>query len=162
MNRLCLGLLLFLLSPALLLAQRYGRPYSIAENPQVLLQIRIDKDHRYLRVSDLRKMPRTVITQTDPATHFQHTYEGVALDQLISPQVLATPRGRIAIESDSHHTVTLSFSDLAADPKPMIVDTIDGKPVPGDAPYYFLAKGRQQPLQTITIASVDCITVALQ
>jgi len=162
MNRLCLGLLLFLLSPALLLAQRYGRPYSIAENPQILLQIRVDKDHRYLRVSDLHKMPRTVITQTDPATHFQHTYEGVALDQLIPAQLLSTPKERIEIQSGSHHIVTLSASDLAADPKPMIVDTIDGKPVPGDAPYYFLAKGRQQPLQTISIAAVDCITLSSQ
>jgi len=160
MNKQCLGLLLFFLCPALLLAQRYGRPYSIAENPQVLLQVRIDKYHRYLRVSDLRKMSRTVVTQTDPATHFQHVYEGVALDQLVPAQVLASPKERIEIEFGSHHSATLSVSDLAADPKPMVVDTIDGKPVPGDAPYYFLAKVRQQPVQAI--AAVDCITLISQ
>lgn len=157
MARQCLILLLVLFSPTLSVAQRYGRPYSMAESPQILLLVKVDKNHHYFRPADLRKMQRVVITQKDPVTNATHTYEGVPLEQLVSNAVLTSPGELIEIEYDSHQTVTIPGPDLDMQTKPIIADTVDGKALSGDAPYCFVVKSRYKPVQAIN--GVETITV---
>jgi hypothetical protein len=159
MVRQCLAPLLFLplLIPTVSMAQRYGRPYSLAESPQILLLVKAEKNHHYFRPSDLRKMPRTAVTETDPATNTPHTYEGVALDQLLPGTVFSSPGEAIEIEFDSHRTLTLSTNDLDLQSKPIIADTVDGKPLTGDAPYCLVAKPRSKAVQKIN--EVQTITL---
>jgi hypothetical protein len=150
-------LLLLLLTPAAAFSQRYGRPYSLAEDPQLLLQIRVDNKSRYLRASDLRKMQPSVVTESDPATKTTHIYEGVTLDQLVPAAALASQGERIAIDFGSHQNITISALDLDSQIKPMVVYLVDGKPISGHAPYYFVIKSRGKPVETI--AGVQCIAV---
>jgi hypothetical protein len=159
MLKQCLTPFLFcsLLIPTASMAQRYGRPYSLAESPQILLLVKAEKNHHYFRPSDLRKMPRTVVTETDPATNTAHTYEGVALDQLLPGTVLSSPGEVIEIEFDAHRTLTLPATDLDLQSKPIIADTVDGKPLTGDAPYCFVAKPRSKAVQKIN--EVQTITL---
>ena len=82
MVRQCLAFFLLLLSPVALMCQRYGRPYTLAESSQLLLQVKVQNESHYFRVSELRKMQRMSVTPIDPATPMSHVYEGVALDQL--------------------------------------------------------------------------------
>lgn len=157
MIRQCLALLLLLFTPTALMPQRYGRPYTLAENPQLLLEIRVQKQARYFRVADLRKMQRSAVTLTDPATNTSHVYVGVALDQLIPNTALTSQGESIEIAFDSHKTVTISGIDLDPQTRLIVVDTVDGKPLSGHAPYYLVTKSRGKPQQTIT--DVQCITI---
>jgi hypothetical protein len=150
-------LLLLLLAPAAAFSQRYGRPYRLAEDPQLLLQIRVDNKSRYLRAADLRKMQPSVVTESDPATKAPHIYEGVTLDQLVPAAALASQRERIEIEFGSHQNITISALDLDSQIKPMVVYMVDGKPISGHAPYYFVIKSRGKPVETI--AGVQCIAI---
>ena len=154
MTRQCLIVLLLLLEPVASVGQRYGRPYTLAENPQLLLEIKVQNKHRYFRPADLRKMPRSVVTETDPTTHASHVYEGVALEQLVPGIALG---GGIEIEFGSHHTLIISGADLDSQTRPLVVDTVDGKPLSGHAPYSFVAKSHSKATQTIT--DVESITV---
>jgi len=63
----------------------------------------------------------------------------------------------IEIEFDSHQKTTISTSNLDTQPKAIIADTIDGKPLSGDAPYWFVAKSRDQSIQKIS--AVETVTV---
>src|SRR5215469_10948775 len=82
-NSILLPLLLFSLIASACMAQRYGRPYTLAQSPQILLLVKTDKNHHHFRPSDLKKLPRTVVTITDRVTNSPHTHEGVALEQLL-------------------------------------------------------------------------------
>jgi hypothetical protein len=157
MTRQYLALLLLLFTPAALMAQRYGRPYNLALSPQLLLEVRVQKLDRYFRVSDLKKMQRSSVTLTDPATNRSHVYEGVALEQLVPNGGLASPDQNIEIAFDSHKTLTISGIDLDPQTRLTVVDTVDGKPLSGHAPYYVVAKSRGKPQQTII--DVYCITI---
>jgi len=149
-------LLVSLVVPTACMAQRYGRPYTIAQSPQILLLVKVDKNHHYFRPADLHKMPRTVVTENDPVTNAPHTFEGVALDQLL-PNGVTLPGEIMEVEFDSHRTLTLSGTDLDPQSKPIIADTVDGKPLSGDAPYCFVAKSRYKGLQKVS--EVQTITV---
>jgi hypothetical protein len=157
MIRQFLALLLLLFTPTASIPQRYGRPYSLAENPQLLLEIRVQKDERYFRAADLRKMQRSTVTLTDPATNTSHVYQGVALDQLVPNAALRLQSGSIEIEFDSHKILTISETDLDPQTRLLVVDTVDGKPLSGHAPYYLLTRSRGKPQQTIT--DVERITI---
>jgi hypothetical protein len=137
--------------------QRYGRPYTLAENPQVLLEIRVQKQDRYFRVSDLRRMHRSAVTLTDPATNTSHAYEGVALEQLVPNSALSLQGGSIEIAFGFHKTLTISGIDLNPQTRLLVVDTVDGKQFSGHVPYYLVTRSRGKPLQTIT--DVECITI---
>jgi hypothetical protein len=152
MSKQAFVMLLLLLTPTAAMPQRYGRPYSLAENPQILLQIRIANKSRYFRAPHLRRMPRSVVTQTDSTT--KHVYEGVALDQLVPSAALASEGASIEIEFGSHKTLTLSGIDLDAARKLIVIDTVDGKPLSGHVPFYLLAKSSDKPL-----TEVECIIV---
>ena len=152
-----LALIALLLTPVASFPQRYGRPYTLAENPQFLLEIKAQNKTHYFRVADLRKMHRTDITMTDPATHASHVYEGVSLDQLLPPLTLASTGQTIKIDFGSHQTLVLSGIDLDPDSKLIIIDTVDGKPLAGSAPYYLFEKLRGKPLQSV--ADVRSITL---
>ena len=156
MSKQCLALFLLLITPLGAMPQRYGRPYSLAEQPQILLQIRFANKSRYFRGSDLRRMQRSVVTQTDSTTKASHVYEGVTLEQLAPSTDLALQGGSIEIEFGSHQTLTLSGIDLAAERKLIIIDTVDGKPLSGHVPFYVFAKSGDKP-----ITDVQCITVKL-
>ena len=157
MIRLCLAALVLLTAPIAAMSQRYGRPYSLAENPQLILEIRIEKEHRYFNVSDLRKMQRSTVTLTDPTTNTSHTYEGVALDQLVPNSVLTSPGETIEILFGREKTSTAAEIPLDPQTKLIVVDSVDGKPLTGAAPYYLLAKSPSKPQQAI--AHVRSITL---
>jgi hypothetical protein len=156
-RRLLPILLLSIVVPSACMAQRYGRPYTLAQSPQILLLVKTDKNHHYFRPSDLKKLPRTVVTMADPVSNLPHTYEGVALEQLLPSGGALTPNGLIEIEFDSHQKITIPTIDLDTQPKVIIADTIDGKPLSGDAPYWFVAKSRDKAVQKVT--DVETITV---
>jgi len=150
-----------LVAPWSLPAQRGGRPdglynYQRSTNPQLLLEVNVQGQRSYFRPSQLRKMPRTVVILSDPATSLSHTYEGVALDRL-------TQKGgnwgseTVKISFNSRQSVVISARELDAVTKPMIADTVDGKPLTSHAPYYFLGKSLRTTLGPI--ADVWCITV---
>ena len=157
MARQCLILLVLLFTPTAFLPQRYGKPYTLAQNPQLLLQIRVQKTRLYFRTSDLRKMQRSVVTITDPTTNTSHVYEGVALEQLVASAGLASDGGGIEIEFGSHQRLIISGGDLDPQTKLIVIDTVDGKLLSGHAPYYVIEKCRGKPVQTIT--DVQCITL---
>ena len=149
-------LLLFLL-PAAAYPQRYGRPYSFVNDQQLLLQVRLDMKSHYFRAADLRKMQPSVVTESDAATKATHIYEGVTLEQLVPANVLASPVERLQIEFGSHQFRTISSNDLDFQVKPLVVYLIDGKSIPGTAPYYLVLKFRGKPVETIV--GVACIDV---
>ena len=150
-------LLILLLTPTASCPQRYGRPYTLADNPQLLLEIKVQSKSSYFRVSELRKMQRCVVTQTDPATKVSHVYEGVSLDQLIPNLSFASEGESIQIEFGSRHSVmTVSLRELDSQVKPIVVDKIDGKELSGRTPFSFLVKPRGKPVETIS--DINCIT----
>jgi hypothetical protein len=157
MIRQCLALILLLFTPTAVMPQRYGRPHTLAENPQVLLEIRVQKQDHYFRVSDLRKMQRSAVTLTDPATSTSHVYEGVALEQLVPNSALRLQGGSIEIAFGSHKTLTISGIDLDPQTRLLVIDTVDGKQLSGHVPYYLVTRSRGKPEQTIT--DVECITI---
>ncbi len=150
-------ILLLLLLPTAAFSQRYGRPYSLVNNQQVLLQVKVDSKSRYFRAADLRKMQPSVVTQGDPATKATHIYEGVTLEQLIPAKALASPGERLRIEFGSHRISTISGMDLDFQVKPLVVYLVDGKPISGPVPYYLVIKFRGKPVETIV--DVDGIAV---
>jgi hypothetical protein len=159
MTRQCLIPLLFfsLLLPPASMAQRYGRPYSMAESPQILLLVKAEKNHHYFRPADLRKMQRTVVTEVDAVTNAPHTYEGVALEQLLPSAALSSPGEVIEVEYGSHQTIVIPANNLDNQTKVIIADTVDGKQLTGDAPYCFVIKSRYKPFQKLS--EVETITV---
>jgi hypothetical protein len=157
MVKQCLASFLLLLTPTALLCQRYGRPYTLAESPQLLLQVKVQNESHYFRVSDLRKMQRLSVTLMDPETRASHVYEGVALEQLAPGSALGSRWGVIEIEFGLHQTTIVSASDLNPQTKLIVVDTVDGKTLAGHAPYYFVEEGSGKPLRKIV--DVECITI---
>jgi hypothetical protein len=156
MLRQCLALILFI-TPAITMAQRYGRPYSLAENPQVLLEVKAQKQHHYFRAADLREMPHSSVTLVDPATHTSHVYEGVTLDQLAPTSARSLQGERVDVAFGSHQTVTLSGTDLDAQSQLLVADTVDGKQLSGHIPYYLVARSPGKLPQTLP--DVLCITI---
>jgi hypothetical protein len=150
-------LLLLLLLPTAAFSQRYGRPYSLVNDQQLLLQVKVESKSHYFRAADLRKMQPSVVTQGDPATKATHTYEGVTLEQLVPANALASPGERLRIEFGSHKISTISGMDLDFQVKPMVVYLVDGKPISGRAPYYLVIKLLGKPVETMV--GVDCIAV---
>lgn len=151
-------LLLLILLPTAAFSQRYGRPYSLVNDQQVLLQVKVENKSRYFRAADLRKMQPSVVTQGDPATKATHIYEGVTLEQLVPANALASPGEQLRIEFGSHRISTISGMDLDFQVKPLVVYLVDGKPISGPVPYYLVIKFRGKPVETIV--DVDCIAVA--
>jgi hypothetical protein len=89
MNRYGLMLTLLLFSATESLAQRYGRPdaaqnYGRVQNPQILLQVKVDKKSLHFRSSDPQKMQRSTVKLHDLTTNTSRTYEGVSLEVLLS------------------------------------------------------------------------------
>jgi len=91
----------------------------------------------------------TKVTEVDPGTNVSHIYEGVALDQVVPSSVLASPGEQIEVEFGSHQTLTISAIEVDTSAKAIIADTIDGKPLSGDTPYWLVFKSRDRGLQKI-------------
>ena len=147
--------LLVLLTPTASVPQRYGRPYNLAEKPQLLLQIKVQAKSQYFRVSTLRTMQRSVVTQIDSVTNVSHVYEGVSLEKLIP--ILASGGQSIQIEFGSHRTVKLLLTEIDFQVEPIVVDKVDGKELSGYTPFCFVVKLRGKPVETIP--DVECIAV---
>jgi hypothetical protein len=156
MCRKYLFLFVLLFTPTRSLAQRYGRPYTLAENRELYLEIKVQNKSRYFCSSDLRKMQRSVVTLTDPTTNTSHAYEGVALDLLV-PTALALEGEIIQIEFGSHQTLIIPGIDLDSGAKLIVIDTVDGKLLSGRVPFYFVEKCGDKSLKKIT--DVRSITV---
>ena len=157
MYRPCVILFVLLFVPAASLPQRYGRPYTLAETPELYLQIKVQNKSRYFSPSDLQKMQRSVVTLTDPTTNTPHAYEGVALERLMPATALALEGEIIQIEFGSHQKLTIAGIDLDPGTKLMVIDTVDGKRLSGHVPYYFVEKCRGKSLEKLT--DVQSITV---
>jgi len=142
-------LLLLLLLPATAFAQRYGRPFSLAEDPQLLLQIKVQNKSHYFRAADFRKLRQSSVTESDPQTKATHTYEGVTLEQLVPATGLLAPGERIDVEFGSHQSRSISDTDLDSQVKPLVVYVVDGKQLSGHTPYYLLIKPRGKPFEAI-------------
>lgn len=151
-------LLLLLFIPIAAMPQKYGRPYSLPAIPELLLQVSVQKKTHYFSVYDLRKMPRSVVTATDPTTDQPHLYEGVALETVAPNATLGSEGASIEIEYGSHQTLTISASDLEPRTKSIVADTVDGKALSAYAPYDFVAKFRGKP--ALTIVGVRSIRVS--
>jgi hypothetical protein len=155
---LSLVLLLFRFIPTAAMPQRYGRPYSLAEpSPSVLLEVSVGKKNHYLRDSELRKMPRSIVTETDPATNQTHVYEGVALDRLVPTKGFNSAGEIVEIEYGFHQIQTISETTVDTRAELIVVDTLDGKPLSRNAPYYFVAKFQRKP--SLTIMGVNRVSV---
>ena len=157
MIRRCLAAVVLLLAPVAATSQRYGRPYSLAENPQLILEVRVENEHRYFRLSDLRKMQRSTVIVADPVTRTTHVYEGVALERLVPNAAWRAQGEAIEIGFGADKTLTIAADDLDPQTKLIVVDTVDGKPLSGAAPYYLVTKPRSKPEQAI--AHVRYITL---
>lgn len=157
MIRHCLAAVVLLLAPVAAMSQRYGRPYSLADNPQLILEVRVEHEHRYFKLSDLRKMQHSTVTVVDPATGTSHVFEGVALERLVPNAAWSAPGESIEIEFGADKTLTIAAKDLDPQTKLIVVDTVDGKPLSGAAPYYLVTKPRSRPEQAIP--HVRCITL---
>ena len=110
-------LLLLFFMPLELQAQRYGRPdsaqnYGRVQNPQLLLQVKVQKKRTYFRTSDLRKMKRVHLTLSDPSTGLPRTYEGVNLEDLLQPRTLVSESAVIDVSFDKHQTLRIQGADL--------------------------------------------------
>ena len=55
----------------------------------------------------------------------------------------------ITIEYGSQKIAKISETDLDAQTQPMVVDTVDKRPLAGPAPYGFVTKLRGKPIRTI-------------
>jgi len=102
-------------------------------------------------------MPRTVVTGTDPTTNQTHVYEGVALEQLMAVTTLSSGGETVEIEVGSHKTQTIYRNDLESGTRLIVVDTVDGKPIPRYAPYDLVTEVSGKP--TLTIINVRCIRI---
>jgi hypothetical protein len=154
-KKLCLILLALLLIPTPATPQRYGRPYTPVGLPTLLLEVSVGRKTHYFSQYDLRRMPRSVATETEPTTKQTHIYEGVALDQLVAIATLTSTGETIQIESGSHQTQTLSGNDLATETNLIVVDTVDGKPLSLYRPYCFVAIFRDKaPLIASDVRSI--------
>lgn len=156
MKRIPLALLL-LFFPSAATPQRYGRPYTLASIPQLLLQVSAQKKTHYFSVYELRKMPRSVVTETDPTTNQTHVYEGVALGKLVPTAGLPSAGEIVEIEYGSHQRQTIPGTALDTLTELIVVDTVDGKPLTADAPYSLIAKFPLKP--ALRISGVHCVAV---
>ena len=149
-RRTSLVLLLSLFIPTAAMPQRYGRPYSLASIPQLLLQVSAQKKTHYFSVYDLEKMPRSILADNDPNTNQTHVYEGVALDRLVPTSGHHSKDERVDIEYGSHQRLTIPGSALDTSTELIVVDTVDGKRLSADAPYSLVAKFPRKPALRIS------------
>jgi hypothetical protein len=147
-----LGVIL-LLGPSESFGQRgIHRSGSPPKPTQLLLQLRVNGKRFYFRISDLKKMQRSVVVLTDRPTGVAHRYEGVDLEKLILNRTEHRESEVIEIFTNAHQTITIPSADLDTNAQPMVVDTVDGKALAGYVPYYFIAKTRQgnsQPMKGV-------------
>src|ERR1700687_4678966 len=88
--RLEVALMLITLTSGCAFAQRHGRADSVQNyspkppNPILNIHYQAAGTWSYIRLSDLLKMKRAVISISDPKTNKKNTYEGVSMNQLVS------------------------------------------------------------------------------
>ena len=101
-------------------------------------------------------MRRSVVTLTDSVTGESHAYEGVSLDQL-AQNISILDSENLKISFGLLGKVTFWGRELNSVTMPIIADTVDGKPLTGYAPYYFVAKSFGDVVRPIP--SIWCITI---
>jgi len=145
-NRL-VGLALLVLSPLCASAQRHGRPDAIQNymksarplNQELSLDFEPTHSWVYFHLKDLRQMKRTTVRATDPVTHVTTSYEGVSLSELV-PGRLANYRFEVFKEFWAFRDErALSSEDLNLEAETIVADTVNGKKLVGDSPFYFAA-----------------------
>jgi hypothetical protein len=141
------GLVLFTLFPMCASAQRHGRPDAVQNYMKSMrplnqeLSLDFEPTHRwvYFHLKDLRQMKRTTVRATDPVTHVTTSYEGVSLGELV-PDRLANYRFEVFKEFWAFRDKrALSSEDLNLEAETIVADTVNGKKLVGDAPFYFAA-----------------------
>jgi hypothetical protein len=145
-NRLA-GLALLALFSLCASAQRNGRPDAIQNymksarplSQELSLDFEATHSWVYFHLKDLRRMKRTTVRATDPVTHATISYEGVSLNELV-PGGLANYRFEVFKEFWAFRDErALSSEDLNLDAETIVADTVNGKKLVGDTPFYFAA-----------------------
>ena len=151
-------LIFSLFGASVLLAQRGGRGDAVQlfeatrHNPHILLQIRTGGARFYVCTSDLRKMPRSAVILTDPATGILHKYEGVPLEYLLRGHGLSLKAGTLEVSSGRHEKMTVADTPIGHNSEPLVADAIDGENLTDYVPYCLILPSRaradvKQPLQ---------------
>src|SRR6266851_617683 len=88
--RLEVAVMLIILTSGCAFAQRHGRADSVQNyspkppNPILNIHYQAAGTWSYIRLSDLLKMRRVIVSISDPKTKKENTYEGVSMNQLVS------------------------------------------------------------------------------
>ena len=130
-------------SPWLLLFMLLAAFVAAQEKPSGLVVAGRDGKQATFSVEQLKKMPRQVVTVSDPHTNASHQYEGVLLSSLLSQ--LGTPSGKAlegfemrdyveAVGADNYKVIfaLVELDAMFQDNKVIVADTMDGKPLPSD------------------------------
>ena len=102
-------------------------------------------------------MRRTAPTLPDPTTGATHAYAGVKFETLIQNGLPQSESQIIEVCFGSRQIVTIPSGDLDPTGKPRGADTVDGKQLTADVPYYFIAKTRQNhpvPIKNLKLINV--------
>lgn len=113
------------------------------KNPSELTVAGLDNKQVTFTIEQLKKMPRQVVTVTDPQTKISHQYEGVLLSSLLAQ--IGTPSGEAmrgaeirnyveAIGADNYKAIfaLVELDGMFQDNKVIVADTVDGKPLRAD------------------------------
>jgi len=148
MHRYQLILLLALLYPPGAAGQRHGRGDSVQNymrslkpaNPQLSLYLETSRKWIYFHMTDLRKMKRVTVSAIDPGTKTVKLYEGVSLEEL-APGAYTQSAFEVFKEFWAFRDkLAVRSADLDLSSKLIVADTVNGKQIGGDDPFYFVGK----------------------
>ena len=137
-------------------AQRMGNYRHGSTHPVLLLQLRVDNHRSYFRPTELLRMSRKVIQETDARKGVTHRYEGVELQNLASNNDVRKADS-IQISLDNGKKQRLSKTELDSVTLLLVADTVDGKRLTGYAPYTLVLKTKTDSAQTFQ--GVHCIAI---
>jgi hypothetical protein len=149
MRRLKWGvaMILIAMAPGYALAQRGGahasqnyRPKPL--NPILNIDYQSENNWSQIRLSDLLKMKRIVVSVSDPGTNKAESYEGIKLDQVvpdISDYRVDVFRNFWAFKDK----LAVSSSDLDMRFNMTVADTMNGKRLGQDHPFCLIARNNR-------------------
>ena len=151
MSRYLIVLALLSLFPMGASAQRHGRADSVQnytkslrrENPQLSLYLEPAHKWVYFHMTDVQKMRRTTVSTLDPTTKAINSYEGVRLDELVPDKRVGHTfevfKGSFWGFRDRR---VVSSTDLNLESETLVADTVNGKRLAGNSPFYFVGKNQ--------------------
>ena len=147
-------------------AQRHGRADSVLNYTNSMRPIDAElalnlmgRHWMYVHLSEVRQMQRATLQITDPHTHKKMTYEGVQLRTLV-PENTPLYRFEVFTESwdfrDKHFKAKDDFDPAL---EPVIADTVNGRKMGGQSPFYFVTLSKSgSPIVIKKLAFVKILT----